>query len=184
MPQFSPKTLATTLAILAGRRLYWVAISLFGFAMLGVALYYQYALGEEPCQVCIQARLWVVAIALVALLIATYPRLTLLQLTGHLLLIASSVGLGERAWVLYLLENGRGDGSCEFQLGMPDWFAVDRWFPDLFEVRNLCSYTPDIIWGISMAEGLLCIAAGLLCLSALVISSGFFAPAENINSAT
>ena len=182
MPQFSPKTLATTLAILAGRRLYWVAISLFGFAMLGVALYYQYALGEEPCQVCIQARLWVVAIALVALLIATYPRLTLLQLTGHLLLIASSVGLGERAWVLYLLENGRGDGSCEFQLGMPDWFAVDRWFPDLFEVRNLCSYTPDILWGISMAEGLLFVAAGLLCLSMLTLLGSFIAPEESISS--
>ena len=100
MPQFSPKTLALTLATLAGRRFYWVAISLFGFAMLGVALYYQYALGEGPCQVCIQARLWVVAIALLAVLIAIYPRLTLLQLTGHLLLIASSVGLGESAWTL------------------------------------------------------------------------------------
>ena len=101
-----------------------------------------------------------------------------------MLLVISSVGLGDRAWTLYLLENGRGDSSCEFQLGMPEWFAVDRWFPDLFEVRTLCSYTPDIIWGISMAEGLLCVAAGLVCLSALSVLSGFFTPAENINAAT
>ena len=38
---------------------------------------------------------------------------------------------------------------------MPDWFAVDRWFPALFEVRNICSYTPEIAFGISMAEALL-----------------------------
>jgi len=41
---------------------------------------------------------------------------------------------------------------------MPDWFAVDQWFPSLFEVRNLCSYTPDMLFGTSMAEGLLLIA--------------------------
>ena len=184
MARLSPTSLATLLATLPSSRLYWGTISLFGFAMLGVALYYQYALGEEPCQVCIQARLWVVAIALAALLIMIYPSPKWSQLTGHLLLAAASVGLGERAWTLYLLENGRGDSSCEFQLGMPEWFAVDRWFPDLFEVRTLCSYTPDIIWGISMAEGLLCVAAGLVCLSALSVLSGFFAPADNINSAT
>ena len=49
---------------------------------------------------------------------------------------------------------------------MPDWFAVDRWFPALFEVRNICSYTPDIAFGISMAEALLgvSLAIGLACL--------------------
>ena len=182
MPRLSPTSLATALATLASKRLYWGTISLFAFAMLGVALYYQYALGEEPCQVCIQARLWVVAIALAALLIWIYPSPKWSQFPGHLLLITSSVGLGERAWTLYLLENGRGDGSCEFQLGMPDWFAVDRWFPDLFEVRNLCSYTPDILWGISMAEGLLCVAAGLLCLSMLTLLGGFIAPEESTSS--
>ena len=44
---------------------------------------------------------------------------------------------------------------------MPDWFAIDQWFPSLFEVRNLCSFTPEIPFGLSMAEGLLLIA-GLL----------------------
>ena len=183
MARLSSTSLATLLATLPSSRLYWGTISLFGFAMLGVALYFQYALGEEPCQVCIQARLWVVAIALAALLISIYPIPKWSQLMGHMLLVASSVGLADRAWTLYLLENGRGDGSCEFQLGMPEWFAVDRWFPDLFEVRTLCSYTPDIIWGISMAEGLLCLAAGLMCLSVLVLLGGFIAPAKNVSSA-
>ena len=65
---------------------------------------------------------------------------------------------------------------------MPDWFAVARLFPDLFEVRNLCSYTPDILWGISMAEGLLFVAAGLLFLSMLTLLGSFIAPEESISS--
>jgi disulfide bond formation protein DsbB len=77
------------------------------------------------------------------------------------LALACAVGLGERAWFLYQLENGIGNGSCEFQLGMPDWFAIDQWLPSLFEVRNLCSFTPEMLFGLSMAEGLLLIA-GLL----------------------
>jgi disulfide bond formation protein DsbB len=44
---------------------------------------------------------------------------------------------------------------------MPDWFALDRWFPDLFEVRNLCTYTPEVLFGLSMAESLLLAAAGV-----------------------
>ena len=77
---------------------------------------------------------------------------------GNLGVIIAGTGLFERARYLYQLENGIGDGSCQFQLGMPDWFAVDRWFPALFEVRNICSYTPEIAFGISMAEALLGIA--------------------------
>jgi disulfide bond formation protein DsbB len=42
---------------------------------------------------------------------------------------------------------------------------VDRWFPALFEVRNICSYTPEIAFGISMAEALLGIAILIVIVS-------------------
>ena len=48
---------------------------------------------------------------------------------------------------------------------MPDWFAVDRWFPSLFEVRNLCSFTPEMLLGLSMAESLMLFAFGLGCIA-------------------
>jgi len=136
-------------------------IAAASLAMLVIALYYQYVLGEEPCQVCIQARLWVFALLLVSMTLAALPKNRVLRLSGNLLALACALGLGERAWFLYQLENGIGNGSCEFQLGMPDWFAIDQWFPSLFEVRNLCSFTPEMLFGLSMAEGLLLIA-GLL----------------------
>ena len=148
-------------------RKYWMLLAVSCIALLAVALYYQYALGDEPCQVCIQARLWVVALLLVSIMGLALPQHGFGQWLALALALVSCVGLGERGWFLYLLENGRGDGSCEFQLGMPDWFAVDRWFPDLFEVRNLCSFTPNLPLGLTMAEGLVLAALALAVIVAL-----------------
>ena len=90
----------------------------------------------------------------------------LLRVVGNVGVLIAGAGLFERARYLYRLENGIGDGSCQFQLGMPDWFAVDRWMPWLFEVRNLCSFTPEMLFGLSMAETLMGVGAGV-CLMAV-----------------
>ena len=156
----------TTLPQFLQSRWYWLALALFGIALLGVALYYQYALGDEPCQVCIHARLWVVAFTLVALIVLVTPQTSLLRVLGNVSVLIAGAGLFERARYLYRLENGIGDGSCQFQLGMPDWFAVDRWMPWLFEVRTLCSFTPEMLFGLSMAETLMGVGAGLSLLAA------------------
>ena len=146
-------------------RWYWAILATLGLAMLAVALYYQYALGDEPCQVCIHARLWVVAITLSALFMLFMPQTSLLRVLGNLGILVAGVGLFERARYLWRLENGVGDGSCQFQLGMPDWFAVDRWLPWLFEVRNLCSFTPEMMFGLSMAEMLMTVGVGISLLA-------------------
>ena len=151
-------------------RWYWLTIALFGIALLGVALYYQYALVDEPCQVCIHARLWVVAFTLIALVMLITPQITILRILGNGGVLIAGVGLTERARYLYRLENGMGDGSCQFQLGMPDWFAVDRWMPWLFEVRNLCSFTPEMLFGVSMAESLTASAIGISLLALLALT--------------
>ena len=158
----------TTLARFFQSRWYWLTLALFGIASLGVALYYQYALGDEPCQVCIHARLWVVAFTLIALIMLITPQIIQLRVLGNIGVVIAGVGLTERARYLYRLENGIGDGSCQFQLGMPDWFAVDRWMPWLFEVRNLCSFTPEMLFGLSMAETLMAVGAGLYVLASWV----------------
>lgn len=160
----------STLLQLLQSRWYWLAIALFGIALLGVALYYQYALGDEPCQVCIHARLWVVAFTLIALVMLITPQITILRILGNGGVLIAGVGLTERARYLYRLENGTGDGSCQFQLGMPDWFAVDRWMPWLFEVRNLCSFTPEMLFGVSMAESLMASAIGISLLALLALT--------------
>ena len=57
------------------RSLWWAMLTLGG-GMFTAALYWQYALGEDPCQVCIQARLWVVGIALIGALMLILPDTT------------------------------------------------------------------------------------------------------------
>lgn len=169
-----------TAAMFFSSRSYWLSITAASLTMLVIALYYQYALGEEPCQVCIQARLWVFALLLLSMAIATLPENRHLRLAGNLLALTCTVGLGERAWFLYQLENGIGNGSCEFQLGMPDWFAIDQWFPSLFEVRNLCSFTPEMLFGLSMAEGLLLISGLLgIVISCALLSHQMTSQAES-----
>ena len=160
----------TTLSRFLRSRWYWLTLVLFGIALLSVALYYQYALGDEPCQVCIHARLWVVAFTLIALIMLITPQITLVRVVGNLAVFIAGAGLFERAQYLYRLENGIGDGSCQFQLGMPDWFAVDRWMPWLFEVRNLCSFTPEMLFGLSMAETLMGLAIGIGLLAAVTLA--------------
>ena len=155
----------TTLSHFLQSRRYWLSLALFGVALLGVALYYQYPLGDKPCQVCIHARLWVVAFTFVALIMLIAPQTSLLRVLGNLGVLIAGAGLFERARYLYQLENGIGDGSCQFQLGMPDWFAVDRWMPWLFEVRNLCSFTPEMLFGLSMAETLMGVGVGVCVLA-------------------
>ena len=149
-------------------RWYWISLFVAGLALLAVALYYQYVLGDEPCQVCIHARLWVVAFTLIALIMLVAPQTSLLRVVGNVGVLIAGAGLFERARYLYRLENGIGDGSCQFQLGMPDWFAVDRWMPWLFEVRNLCSFTPEMLFGLSMAEALMGVGAGICLLTGWV----------------
>ena len=160
-------------------RWYWIALAAAGFALLVVALYYQYVLGDEPCQVCIHARLWVVAFTVIALFMAIPHQHRLMRLTANLGVFIACAGLTERATYLYQLENGIGDGSCEFELGMPSWFAVDQWMPLLFEVRNLCSFTPKMLFGFSMAESLMGIGAVLCLVAATAIAIDLFEPHQS-----
>ena len=158
----------SSLTNLLQSRWYWAVVAALGFMLLAVALYYQYALGDEPCQVCIHARLWVVAFTLIALIMLVIPQTSLVRVAGNVGVIIAGAGLFERARYLYRLETGIGDGSCQFQLGMPDWFAVDRWMPWLFEVRNLCSFTPEMLLGLSMAETLMGVGASVCLLAGWV----------------
>ena len=152
------------LTALLESKAYWVVMLLGGTFLMAVALYYQYALGEDPCQACVQVRVWIVAGMLISIIMLALPRVSISNLMGQLVFLATIVGLAERSWFLYQIENELGDGSCGFMLGAPDWFPIDRWLPGIFEVRNLCSFTPDILFGISMAEALLIVSATVIAI--------------------
>lgn len=157
------------LLTLFSHKLYWLALTIVGIAMLGVALYYQHVLGDEPCQVCIHIRIWVIAFTLLSLVMLALPSTKITQLLGHAVNTGVMAGLWERCLFLLQVENGNATSSCNFYLGFPDWFALDKWMPEIFEVRNLCSFTPEMLFGITMAQSLMAMASAFVIVSALAL---------------
>ncbi len=123
--------------------------------MEAIALYYQYQLNEPPCVVCIHVRILVAS--LILLLGAGYlirPFLFARVMVLMALLVNSGI-LIERSLELLGTERGLIIGSCSFNLGLPTWLALDQWFPFIFKVHTSCGYTPELLFGMTMAEGLL-----------------------------
>ena len=145
---------------------YWLAMLVTGLSLEAVALYYQYVLDYYPCVVCIHVRIWVFGFILVALLALFVRGLRILRTLAHGLTVVLSIGLLERAWMLLGIERGTVEGSCSFDLGLPAWFALDQWFPALFKVWEACGYTPETLFGITMAEGLVVFGVAALLVSA------------------
>lgn len=153
---------------LSRQRRYWLLLLLFGIALEGSGLYYQYALDEWPCVLCIHVRMLVFAFVLLALLalFCTDSRATMRLLHGANSLVM--LWLVERSWQVLAVERGWVFGECDMELGMPAWFALDKWLPSVFEVQTACGYSPLLLFGITMAEALLVISVLLLIISAIL----------------
>ncbi len=153
------------LAVIGAGAWYWLAILVTGLSMDAVALYYQYALDYYPCVLCIHVRIWVLGFVLAALLALFVRGFRYLRTLMHGLTVVLSIGLLERAWLLLGIERGSVEGSCNFESGLPAWFALDQWFPALFKVWEACGYTPELLFGITMAESLVLLGAAALLVS-------------------
>ncbi len=153
------------LAVIGGSAWYWLAVLVAGLSLEAVALYYQYALDYYPCVLCIHVRIWVLGFVLVALLALLLRSSRYLRTLVHGLTVVLSIGLLERAWMLLGIERGTVEGSCSFESGLPAWFALDQWFPALFKIWEACGYTPDMPFGITMAESLVLLGAVALLVS-------------------
>jgi len=157
---------------------YWAFLLVLFLIFELVALYYQYALDEWPCVLCIHIRIWIAGIMLVAI-IALIAKPALWLTRGlHLANTIMVAGFVERSWKVLAVERGWIFSDCTMESGLPNWFALDKWFPALFEVKTSCGYTPFIIAKISMAEILMVTSAGLLCLSLLLLLASFLKSAD------
>lgn len=159
---------------LSQQRRYWLALVLFGIALESGALYFQYVLDEWPCVLCIHVRIWVVAFILLGLVALFFTTSTWIMRLFHGLSLVIMIGLLERSWRVLAVERGWIFGDCDMDLGMPAWFALDKWIPSIFEVQTACGYSPLIIFNITMAEVLLVISIGLLIISAALFVASWF----------
>ena len=159
------ENLSNKIQIIANSRGYWITYIVCGLLLLTAALYFQYALEELPCVMCIQVRLWIAALVIVSALGVTFCNNRYVIPMLHVLVLMIAAGLVERSYQLLGTERGFVFGDCGFKTGLPDWFAVEAWFPWIFKVETSCGYTPEIIFGITMAESLMVLSIFFLLLS-------------------
>ncbi len=150
------------------RKLYWILLIILGLSLEGSALYYQYFLDEWPCVLCIHVRILVMAFVLIGVLAIFCTNSTPGSRLFHGLNTLIMGWLVERSWKVLAVERGWVFGDCDMDLGMPAWFALDKWLPSVFEVQTSCGYTPFVLFEITMAEALLVISALMLIISAVV----------------
>ncbi len=160
-----------TLHALAFSRIYWVALLVWGILLESSALYYQYVLDEWPCVLCIHVRMLVMAVILLSLIAALMKLPRSVMILFHAINTILLTWLLERSWQLLGVERGFIFGSCDMESGLPTWFALEKWFPWIFEIQASCGYTPELLLGVTMAEALLAMSALLVLLSLILFGS-------------
>ena len=144
---------------------YWLFYIVGGLSLLAEALYFQHALEELPCLMCIQVRLLISLLVLVSCAALLLQGSRVMSSLAHLSVVFIAVSLTERSYQLLGTERGFVFSDCGFDLGLPAWFAIEEWLPWLFRIETSCGYTPEIVFGITMAEALMVMSVGLLLLS-------------------
>ncbi len=154
-------------------RWYWLAGIFTGFILLAVALFFQFVFEELPCLMCIQVRLLISLLVIFSLigLICRFNRV--LNRLAHLSIVLIAAGLTERSYQLLGTERGFVFADCGFSLGLPEWFAIEDWLPWLFRVETSCGYTPEILFGITIAEALMVLSVVLLFVSFCIFLASF-----------
>lgn len=154
--------------------IYWAGYILGGLLLLGFALFYQHILEELPCVVCIQIRLWISWLVIIALMGFFMKQVRLFNIIAQLGLVVGAIGLAERSYLLLGTEKGFIFGGCGFNLGLPAWFAVEQWLPWIYKVEASCGYTPEIVFGITMAEVLMVLSVVLVVISTIMLLATIF----------
>lgn len=162
-------TLTNHLKYIAHSRWYWLIYIIGSISLIAIALYFQYARDELPCVMCIQIRLWFSLLIIVSFIGLLARRIRAINTLVQVSIVLIAVGLVERSYKLLGTERGFWDGHCGFDLGLPAWFAIDKWLPWLFRVETTCSYTPEILFGITMAETLMVMSVVLLLVGLCVL---------------
>ena len=150
-------------------RWYWLVFIFGSISLMSIALYYQYARDELPCTMCIQVRLWFTSLIIVSFVGLLLRKNRVVNALAQLSVVVIAAGLVERSYQLLGTERGFVFASCGVDLGLPTWFAIEDWLPWVYRVETSCGYTPEVIFGITMAEALMGLNVLLLIGSVCVL---------------
>ncbi|WP_088329256.1 disulfide bond formation protein DsbB [Lacimicrobium sp. SS2-24] len=154
-------SLVSCLTHSASHRQSWLILLLSALLLEGIALYFQYAMGLEPCIMCIYQRNAVFGIALAALVGLIYPQNPLFKWTAlagwgvsaiwGLLIAIEHVDIQTAANPFFT--------TCEIVPNFPSWMPLHEWVPGIFAATGDCG---DIDWsllGMSMPQWMIVIFA-------------------------
>jgi len=148
-------TINSTLQHWTQSKILWIGLIVLSIAMEAIALFFQYVLDEPPCVICIHFRLLFVVIILFSFIGLFTYKSKIGRIISVLGVTSSFFFMVERAYLLLGTERRFISGECGFALNFPDWIAVDKWFPWFFQPMTSCGYTPEVLFGITMAESLM-----------------------------
>ena len=154
-------------------RWYWLGFIFGSISLMSIALYYQYARDELPCTMCIQVRLWFTSLIIVSFVGLLLRKNRVVNALAQLSVVVIAAGLVERSYQLLGTERGFVFASCGVDLGLPAWFAIEDWLPWVYRVETSCGYTPEVLFGITMAEALMGLNVLLLIVSVCVFLGSF-----------
>lgn len=152
---------------------YWLMYIIVGISLLAIALYFQHSLEELPCVACIQIRLLISLLLIVSIVGLISSHNKIISRLSHLSVVLIAISFVERCYLLLGTEKGFVFADCGFSLGLPAWFAIEDWLPWLYRIETSCGYTPEIIFGVTMAEALMLLSSSLLLLSLSVFVCSF-----------
>lgn len=152
----------------------WITVIIICIGLEGGALYFQEVIGLYPCELCIHTRVWLTGIALVCLLALFVRGYTWPRRIGLFALLALTLGLSRTTWQLMALDYGWGyESDCGLVSVFPSWAPFDEWLPILFRVQDACSATPEVAFGLSMADGLTGVCLGFLACFGIALYGDF-----------
>lgn len=140
-------------------------------AAMGAGLYLQYAVGLEPCPLCVLQRVGFVLTGIVALLGALVARGRAAQIVASLLALLPAVAGGAVAvWHTWLTMFPPASATC----GRPfEWFHEDFplavWLPKLFRGAGDCLHQDWTLLGLSIPQWSVLVFAALIALLAAAL---------------
>lgn len=149
-----------------------ILVAGLGVAMWAVALFYQYVMGDAPCVLCVHVRAWLTGVILCALVGCVVRRNPLAMGAAGVLSIFPAIFFLDKAYSVYAVEAGIKASSCQFDAGFPAWLALDDWAPALFAPQGLCGTTPDLLFGLTMGQGLVGVSVLLFALCTASLFQG------------
>ncbi len=163
----------SSLARASRSRRAWTLLLLSALILEGIALYFQYGMGLEPCIMCIYQRNAVFGIALAALIGMSAPGkmpIRLLAIAGWgvsaiwgLLIAIEHVDIQSAANPFF--------APCEIVPNFPGWLPLHEWIPGIFAATGDCGNIDWSLLGMSMPQWMIVIFACYCLVWLLVLLS-------------